>query len=245
MPQLTINKTYANGQILFEADLDEIKNAIEELINTTGLDASNIQPGAINADLLAADSVTADKFADGAVTSGKIATGAVTTDKIADGAVTSEKIEAGAVTNAKIPDAELTNVKAVLNLVTSDNIAFTATSTSETDTGIEATITTTGNPVIIWLIRTDAFGNPSRGHIRSTVSTDVDEVHNIRLKRDGSTIAYYSAQASIENNKTFQWPISTLFFYDAPSAGTYTYKITLQARSGYAIGGRMVIKEHK
>lgn len=47
MPTLTVTKTYANGNVLTETDLDNIKDSIQTFINTTKLDADNIQDNSI------------------------------------------------------------------------------------------------------------------------------------------------------------------------------------------------------
>lgn len=52
MPVLTILKTYANGNVLTEADLDNIKNSIETFLNVTKIDDSNIQADGISIDKL-------------------------------------------------------------------------------------------------------------------------------------------------------------------------------------------------
>lgn len=48
MPTLSITKTYADGDILTEADLDSIRTSIQTFINTTGLDTDNIQAGGLS-----------------------------------------------------------------------------------------------------------------------------------------------------------------------------------------------------
>lgn len=52
MPTLTINKTYANGQVLTEQDLDSIKDSIETFLNVTKIDDDNIQDNGISASKL-------------------------------------------------------------------------------------------------------------------------------------------------------------------------------------------------
>lgn len=47
MPILSITKTYQDGDILTEADLDNIRTSIENFINTTGIASDNIQPGGV------------------------------------------------------------------------------------------------------------------------------------------------------------------------------------------------------
>lgn len=47
MPALSITKTYQDGDILTEADLDNIRESIENFFNVTGIDSDNIQPGGV------------------------------------------------------------------------------------------------------------------------------------------------------------------------------------------------------
>src|SRR3990172_7866111 len=47
MPTLSITKTYADGDILLEADLDAIRTSIQTFINTTGLSTDNIQANGV------------------------------------------------------------------------------------------------------------------------------------------------------------------------------------------------------
>lgn len=48
MPNLSVTKTYQDGDILTEADLDNIRESIETFFNTTGIDTDNIQAGGVN-----------------------------------------------------------------------------------------------------------------------------------------------------------------------------------------------------
>jgi microcystin-dependent protein len=50
MPTLTITKTYQDGNVLSEADLDNIKDSIETFINVTKLDDDNLQDNGISSD---------------------------------------------------------------------------------------------------------------------------------------------------------------------------------------------------
>lgn len=49
MPTLSITKTYQDGDILLEADLDNIRNDITDFFNTTKIDSDNIQAGGVGA----------------------------------------------------------------------------------------------------------------------------------------------------------------------------------------------------
>ena len=92
MPTLTITKTYADGSVLTEADLDNIKTDVENFLNTTKIDQDNIQTGGVNAASLATDSVETIKIKDLNVTTAKIAANAVTSAKLASGVGESDGI---------------------------------------------------------------------------------------------------------------------------------------------------------
>lgn len=82
MPSLSITKTYVNGNILFEQDLDNIRDDIETFVNTTKLDEDNLQDNAVTAQKLADGSVTNPKLAVNAVTNAKITTQTIAKDKL-------------------------------------------------------------------------------------------------------------------------------------------------------------------
>lgn len=103
MAQIAITKNYADGEILLEADLDEIKTDVETFLNTTKINDDNIQDGGITGtDKIAAGSVGEANLASSSVATAKIADSAVTTAKINDLAVTTAKVAAGAITYAKM-----------------------------------------------------------------------------------------------------------------------------------------------
>lgn len=83
MPTLTITKTYSDGVVLTEADLDNIKDDVETFLNVTKIDSANIQ----------ADGVTATELRDDASIDGNRS---VTTDHIRDASVTAAKLAPGA-----------------------------------------------------------------------------------------------------------------------------------------------------
>lgn len=84
MPTLTITKAYANGQLLYEANLDNFKTALETLLNTTLLDSTNVQVGGL----------IGSNLANGTVTSTQLGTGSIGTAQIVDNAVTPSKLSA-------------------------------------------------------------------------------------------------------------------------------------------------------
>lgn len=76
MPQLVISKTYADDDILFEVDLDNIRNDLTTFFNTTKIDSDNIQDAGIETAKLQDSSVTTSKINDGDVTKDKLASDA-------------------------------------------------------------------------------------------------------------------------------------------------------------------------
>lgn len=178
MPALTITKSYSDGAILTEAQLDAAKSSIETWANTTKLDSENIQPAAIGTSL------------------------------IASSAVTTAKIAAGAVTKAKL---------AALGQQVSSSVASVSTSsTSLTDaTGLTVTITTTGRPVFIGLIGTEAYTS----YVEFNGTTGM----NVAILRDSTVAAnqfFYKSTAGTANV-----PVTSVSHIDSPASGTYTYKI--------------------
>ncbi len=135
MPQLDARREYADGTILFAADLDAIIDDIETLLNSTKLNDDNIQDGGITG---------STKLVDGSVSAGKLATNAVTTVKIEDDAVTAAKVADGAidlaaklgssvVTTIKINDLAVTTAKLDDLSVTAGKIGALAVTTAKID----------------------------------------------------------------------------------------------------------------
>jgi hypothetical protein len=73
MPLISITKSYQDGDILTEQDLDNIRNDVISFLNVTQLDASNIQSASITTALIQDQAVTTAKIDDNAVTEAKIA----------------------------------------------------------------------------------------------------------------------------------------------------------------------------
>lgn len=67
MPTFTMTKTYEDGDPLTESDLDGMKTSTETFLNTTKIDADNIQNSGITTATIADNAVDKDKLAaDGA-----------------------------------------------------------------------------------------------------------------------------------------------------------------------------------
>jgi microcystin-dependent protein len=100
MATLVITKTYADGDILTEADLDAIKDDVEAFLNVTGINDDNIQTAGITASSKLIDAtISTAKIANSAITAGKLAADSVTTVKILDANVTPAKLSAAAKNN--------------------------------------------------------------------------------------------------------------------------------------------------
>jgi hypothetical protein len=153
MATLTITKSYADGSVLTQAQLDAFCDSVEVFFNTTKINDDNIQTDGITG---------STKILSGSVTAGKIAANAVTAEKIEAGAVTASKIDALAATNAKFGTGSVTAAKITDGIITpslvtdpvaaNDNIGPTAETNSDIATEITATLapTLTGSrPAIV------------------------------------------------------------------------------------------------
>lgn len=102
MATLSITKDWADGEVLLEADLDQIKEDVETFLNVTGINDDNLQDAGITASA---------KLIDASIPTAKLANLSVTTAKIDDLGVTVGKIAADAVITSKILDANVTKAK--------------------------------------------------------------------------------------------------------------------------------------
>lgn len=235
MPTINITKTYEDGTILFQSDLDNIVDDITSFLNTTKIDNSNIQDGGIDGSLklttasvveskLASAAVTTSKIADDAVTTAKILAANVTTAKIADSNVTTAKIADSNVTTAKIADSNVTTAKLANGAVTPVKITqnysiSSATSFSTTSgsyvavTNASTSITTVGSKLIEIKLIPDSSG-------AGFYSTGSGFLY--RIKRDSTVIAEV---VIVSGSST-----SPLNVIDVnPAAGTYTYSLEVSA----------------
>lgn len=85
MAQIAISKDYLDGDPLFEADLDAIREDVQTFINVTKLNDDNLQTAGITG---------SDKLIDLSVNAAKLAANSVTTAKILDANVTAAKLAA-------------------------------------------------------------------------------------------------------------------------------------------------------
>lgn len=155
MATLSISKTYDDGTLLEESDLDPLVTAPQTFVNTTKLNDDNISNSGITGSSKLKDgSVTTAKIVNNGITESLIAAGAVTSAKITDANITTAKINDLAVTTAKINDAAVTTGKLAASAVTSvkctANWAITSVpATTSAGSGVRtitvAQVTITGN----------------------------------------------------------------------------------------------------
>lgn len=67
-----ITRSYSEGTVLTEGELDDFKSSIEAKLNTTKLSSSNIQAASITSSVLQTSSITTSKIAASAITSDKL-----------------------------------------------------------------------------------------------------------------------------------------------------------------------------
>lgn len=247
MSSLDITRNYVNGEILLEADLDEIKTDLETFVNTNKLQSDNFQTNAVSGSKLINDSVTTSTITANTITEDKINTDAVTTVKILNDAVTTAKLNDAAVTTAKIVDAAVTATKIAsaavtrslllaANKVESSTVNTTMTA-SGAISGLSVSITTSGKPVLIFLTSAGTatgswstrYGELSRENITGSSASLY-----VILQRDGGSIAGWPVIASFEATEIFQglfsafgFPASCVKYLDNQAAGTYTYSFIL------------------
>ncbi len=259
MPALDARRTYADGSILFESDLDAVVDDIETLLNTTLLDDDNIQDQGITA---------STKLVDASISSGKIATSAITTAKIADDAVTAAKVADGAidaaaklasdvVTTAKILDANVTTAKIADLNVTAGKLAADSVTTAKI---LDANVTTAKlADAHVTSAKLDAatYTSSSSSGAYSMSSGTFTDVTNLSvavsalsrpvllvLQGDGSgNLAGIGGDGTVElallrdatELARYELPESSQgfsFLDPAPGSGSYTYKVQIRMASG-------------
>lgn len=84
MPNISLTRSFASGNVLLEQDLDDFLDDIETFLNTTKIDDDNIQDGGITASTkLAAASITQAKMANNSVGTAQILDDNITGAKLA------------------------------------------------------------------------------------------------------------------------------------------------------------------
>jgi hypothetical protein len=189
MATLSITKSYADAQILFEADLDAMKSSIETFVNTTKLNDDNIQNQGITGSTKLADlSVATANLEDETLGSSNFDASAVTTAKLGSSAIIAAKIDSSAVTAAKIASEGVPRTALYTPAVATSSTAVSLSPTDITSVPtspysgltVSFTPTRTDIPVVISLI----------GDANCRISTPVNDSHEhlwfaISLFKDG------------------------------------------------------------
>jgi len=247
MPFLDIDRTYADGEPLLESDLDNIKNALTTLNNTTKYDGDNIQDGAIGTTHLASTSVTATELAASSITTSKIMDLGITTAKIADGEVKTASIATSAITTAKIADANVTSAKfSTAARLGTDKISTryfstetNASATTITYGGAETTIvshtvTATIASCIIMLQPHASSTSYLKAYMPSGIAGLT--IGKIAFKKNGSTFAEHSfgfGDNHTANNREIRIPISSVRVVNTSElVNTDVISVTLQLLGG-------------
>ena len=115
-----------NGLLYINATYMDTGVLNADLITSGGIAGTKIANGAISTDKLAAAAVTAAKIAASAITADKIEAGAITAVKLAVGAVGETTIADGAITTIKIAAGAITATKIAAGAITADSIAVGA-----------------------------------------------------------------------------------------------------------------------
>lgn len=106
----------------------------------------------------------------------------------------------------------------------------TASATFVDVTNLSVSITTTGRPVMIFMISDGTDGLPSPGQ-PGTVYTASEAV--IKILRGATAVSYNSVATG---SPTAYAPCSSFSVIDAPAAGTYTYKVQIRNAAGAGSG---------
>lgn len=255
MATISIPKNYQDGDPLFESDLDDIRNAVEDFLNITKINDDNIQDdgitgstkiidGTVTESILGTDAVTTVKIDDLAVTTAKIADGAVTEDKLntstagdglAGGGGTPYAVNVDDSTieidtdTLRVKDLGITREKqeAVGQQISSSSGAFNDASGSVVDvTNLSVTITTSGRPVMVFLQSDASVSRASLGGSLTSAETFINV--GFQILRDAVLIAKVVLKGenfTSSSGNELEVPPSALAVLDTPIAGTYVYKV--------------------
>lgn len=234
MSLLTVTENWADGSTLTAAQLSTAMTSIESVVNGN-IDSTNIATGGVSTTNLASE----------AVTEAKLGPSAVTTAKVADGAVTGVKLNSNVVDNSTlaissnqliVKDGGITSAKmaALGQQVSSSSGSFSMSSSTFADvTNLTVSITTTGRPVVLHLIG-DGAGSYSNILIVNSSTSGSNGLFNsgaIKFLRDASEVdcQSFGPEGVGLTAPNLILPPGSFFTYDAPAAGTYTYKVQVAA----------------
>jgi len=234
MSTITITKTYDDGTLLEEADLDPFKNNTETFFNTTKLNDDNIQNAGITAsEKLQDGSITAAKMGTTSVGESNLASSAVTTITLNDLSVTTAKITDSSVTTAKIADsgvgtadfdsASVTYAKTTLNYEVDDptgsNTYPSLVVNTTTRQFLWEDMAFSGRPVLI-----QVFIGRNVGSSISTATVSVDVV--------GPVISYAGDLQFSNASSDFKLCGPLNFFVPATDNGNHDITLFIDASGG-------------
>lgn len=206
MPVLSITKTYLNGNVLFQADLDTAFNSISTFLNTTGLDSTNIQTGGL----------LGTNLANGTIGSAQIANSAITSSLLASSAV-------GQAQRAPL------GYQTSTGQVTTGSFSFQAGTTNDIPGLNNLMVTSIGRPVYIGVLPASSAAeilltSGSNGTIDLT-----QQILRTQFPASSSyiSIANYNFRYFNNSGNTGQLSAGSFpYFIDTPGAGTFTYKLS-------------------
>lgn len=231
-------KTWVSNEVLTAADLNAEFNNILNNMKPEGIEdasatvadmQSSVNPGGVGTESLATDLLGEIKRLRYVVqrlvgtywysNPGRYLTAGGLNVQTAD-------IAAGAVTQAK---------RAALGQQVSGAVSFSTSSTSFVDaTSLSVSITTTGRPVFVGLIAVDSdsvnnaiYATAGGGVARDNAGMRIAILRDFTLISSSGLVVTHPT--SSVNTTAIQVPPSSLYTIDAPTAGTYTYKIQVRA----------------
>lgn len=144
--------------------------------------------------------------------------------------ITSNELAASSVVNAKIADGTIAKAKqaAVGHQISSSSGTSTSTSTSFVDVVNQSvTITTVGRPVVIMVLPTSTAALIGITGSGFGAGGTVDATSNFQLLRGATPISINSVKFKGLANAAgdIDFYVTNMVFFDAPTAGTYTYKL--------------------
>lgn len=239
MAVFTRVKTWVSNEVLTASDLNGefnnlLNNTIPASIEDYSADVSTMQsttdPGGVGTESLAttlAGEITRLRYKIKQIMNGaqwystpvgSLSTGGISTAALATNAVTTVKITDANVTRAKL--------EALGQQLSSSSSSFSHTAVSEADvTNLSVSLTTSGRPVYIAVVSDGSANSMTLSLGRSTTGTASGY---LRIYRGATAIAYdyiiISAGGATATTQTIGIP----FHIDVPSAGTYTYKISVE-----------------
>ncbi len=265
MPELTIVRSYQDGEVLMEADVDNLSSTLAELNNTTKFDSDNLQSQSITEEHLIDDSVTAAVIADKAVTTDKFQDEAVTAVKVIDGEIDTVNIADSAITTAKVADTAIVSSKFSSSRLPlaklSDKAYFTANGGTYTinenagETTIASLVTSQSARNLFILLQPMAGTTSEFGIRQGLTSTDpfpgfpsfrTKHLATIRIKYNGVTQAtrtfgfsngLWSYVGGNVNSERFLYiPISTIALLGSSAASGVTISVTAELQTSLGTG---------